>query len=109
MLEVLGYVQGRRILDLGCDESRFARMLQPGDRFLTATISHLATASDGWVKNADGHKHHRPLNDVLGLILRHGLALTAFLEPRPPNSGPGYAEDARCPTFQIDQFQKGGL
>lgn len=202
MLELLGCVQGRRILDLGCGEGRFARMLsragaqvtgidpvaefirhadtqncgaefivaeaaaipsasgsfddvvsyltlvdiedlepaadeiarvlKPGGRFLAATISNLASPSDGWVKDADGNRlhrpvdrymecfaidlawsglqivnYHRPLSHVLGVFLRRGLALTAFLEPLPPINDPGYADEARCPTFQIYQFQKG--
>jgi SAM-dependent methyltransferase len=112
-----------------------ARVLKPGGALLIANLTSFNTAGEaiGWVKNAAGRRlhyaidhylqersnridyrgirvvnHHRPLSTYMQLLLKEGLQLTYFDEPRPTSdASPARAASyRRVPWFLVMEWTK---
>lgn len=126
---VVSYLTLPDIPDLDAAAEQITSVLRPGGRFVVATISNLASCTNGWVKDDQGTKvhriidrymehfslvhewsglkianFHRPLSYTLDCFLSRGMLLTDFLEPLPVNPGVAYDEEFRVPTFQVFQL-----
>lgn len=109
------------------------RVLKPEGRIVVATVSNVASTTDGWVKDAAGAKlyrtvdrymeefsmdlawmgieivnFHRPLSAILGVFFECGLVMDGFFEPLPPVDDPWYIDEFRVPTFQVMTFRSLG-
>lgn len=123
---VLSYLSIIDIADLEAAASEITRVLRENGKPIIVTISNLASTTEGWIKDYNGHKiyrrvdrymeefaidvewrdikirnYHRPLSYTLGLFLDQGFVLTRFVEPLPDPSDPNYKDEHRVPTFQI--------
>ncbi len=129
---VVSYLTLVDILDFRSAILEMSRVLKPDGRILVATISNIASPTDGgWVKDEDGRRlyravdrymeeftlhlewqgisienYHRPLSAIMEAFFRAGLVLTRFLEPLPPKDSREYADEFRAPNFQIMEFAK---
>lgn len=127
---VLSYLSIVDMPDYVAAIREMARVLKPGGRIVVATVSNVASTTDGWVKDASGAKlyrtvdrymedfsmdlawsgiqivnFHRPLSAILGVFFECGLVMDAFFEPLPPVDDPWYVDEYRVPTFQVMTFR----
>lgn len=128
---VLSYLSLVDIPDDAAASREMVRVLKRGGRLVVVTVSNMASPTAEWVKDAQGKKlyrtvddymdcrpmrlawkgidivnYHRPLSRTIGQFLEAGTVLTTFLEPLPSPNSPEYADEYRVPTFQILEFGK---
>jgi SAM-dependent methyltransferase len=117
--------------------SEASRVLAPNGRLLIANLNPFVTAVPyGWATDADGRRTHyridrymeirpdpvewddiavvnwhRPMEAYLQALLRTGLRLTHFEEPRPAPAAlerwPDLASGTRVPYFHVMEWRKG--
>jgi ubiquinone/menaquinone biosynthesis C-methylase UbiE len=129
---VLSYLTLLDIEDHEGASREMVRVCRDGGRIVIVMISNLASTSDRWVKDAEGNRlyrtvdnymdefsmrvewrgisienFHRPLSSLFRPYFEAGLSMIDFLEPLPEPTSTGYDDERRCPTFQIYVFQKG--
>lgn len=132
---VVSYLSLIDIPDVGAAIPEMARVLKPGGVLLIANLNsfNTACADVGWVKDAEGHRlhypiddylqdramwieyrgirivnHHRPLSTYMRLLLGAGLVLTHFDEPE-ANAEASDAQAAkyrRVPWFMVMEWVK---
>ncbi len=127
---VLSYLSIIDIPDYVKAISEMARVVRPKGRVILVTVSNMASATDGWVKDEAGIKlyrsidrymdefaldlswngirianYHRPLSAILKAFFDTGLKMTGFYEPLPQPDSPCYQDEFRVPTFQVMQFE----
>ena len=127
---VLSYLSIVDISDYKAGIREMCRVLKPGGRIVVATVSNVASTTDGWVKDASGAKlyrtvdrymeefsmdlawmgieivnFHRPLSAILAVFFQCGLVMDGFYEPLPPVDDPWYCDEHRVPTFQVMTFR----
>ncbi len=127
---VLSYLSIVDIRDYAAAIREMSRVVKPDGRIVVATISNMASPSDGWVKDPSGTKlhrpvdrymeefeldlawrgihivnYHRPLSAILAVFFGSGLAMDGFYEPLPPEDSAEYADEFRAPNFQVMTFR----
>ncbi len=127
---VLSYLSIVDMPDYVSAIKEMARVLKPGGRIVIATVSNVASTTEGWVKDASGARlyrtvdrymeefamdlawsgltvvnFHRPLSHILEAFFACGPVMDGFIEPLPPTDDPWYVDEFRVPTFQVMTFR----
>jgi len=127
---VLSYLSLVDIPDYVRAIKEMSRVLKPGGQIVMATVSNVASTTDGWAKDSSGARlyrtvdrymeefamdlawaglqivnFHRPLSHILGAFFECALVMDQFIEPLPAVDDPMYADEFRVPTFQVMSFR----
>ncbi len=126
---VVAYLTLIDIPDFRAAIREMARVLKPGAKLLIANINSFA--DQGWVKDEAGNplyfpvdryleeystwfewrgirilNYHRPFSAYVEELLRAGLILEAFQEPRATEGAPDAERYARVPWFHVMRWSK---
>lgn len=127
---VLSYLSLVDIPDYRAAVAEMCRVVKPTGRIVVVTIANYVCDHTGWVRDEDGQKlhravddymehreielnwrgvhirnYHRPLSAMLDAFFAVGAVMDGFYEPLPARDSEAYIDEHRAPNFQIMAFR----